>query len=220
MGNLGASLHQLDWRNTQLVPFQKDFYVENPIVSARSNEEIEQFRRQHEMTLSGTNIPRPVYTFEEASFPDYLLAEVKKAGFTTPTAIQMQGWPMALSGRDMIGIAKTGSGKTLSFVLPGIVHINAQPLLAPGDGPIVLILSPTRELAQQTLGECNKFGHSSRIKHTCVYGGVPKGPQARELRSGVEILIATPGRLIDFLEMKGHYSLTLLPPCEQNRQAT
>ena len=68
---------------------------------------------------------------------------------------------MALSGRDMIGIAKTGSGKTLSFVLPGIVHINAQPLLAPGDGPIVLILSPTRELAQQTQGEVSK----SRTQH-------------------------------------------------------
>ena len=116
-----------------------------------------------------------MYSFEEASFPDYLLAEVKKAGFTTPTAIQMQGWPMALSGRDMIGIAKTGSGKTLSFVLPGIVHINAQPLLAPGDGPIVLILSPTRELAQQTLGECQKVtAHhhttalDSRHRSTCA----------------------------------------------------
>jgi ATP-dependent RNA helicase DDX5/DBP2 len=107
---------------------------------------------------------------------------------------------MALSGRDVIGVAQTGSGKTLSFVCPAIVHINAQPLLAPGDGPIVLILSPTRELAVQTKEECNKFGYSSRIKFTCVYGGVPKGGQARDLRNGVEIVIATPGRLIDFLE--------------------
>jgi len=105
-----------------------------------------------------------------------------------------------LSGRDMVGIAQTGSGKTLAFVLPAIVHINAQPLLAKGDGPIVLILSPTRELAMQTLGECQKFGSTSRIKFTCIYGGMPKGPQARELRNGVEIVIATPGRLIDFLE--------------------
>jgi len=77
---------------------------------------------------------------------------------------------MALSGRDMIGIAATGSGKTLSFVLPAIVHINAQPLLARGDGPIALFLSPTRELAQQTLGETTKFGHTSKIKQTCVVG--------------------------------------------------
>jgi ATP-dependent RNA helicase DDX5/DBP2 len=105
-----------------------------------------------------------------------------------------------LSGRDVIGIAQTGSGKTLAFVLPGIVHINAQPLLQRGDGPIVLILSPTRELAMQTMGECGKFGYTSRIKYTCIYGGVPKSEQARDLRNGVEIAIATPGRLIDFLE--------------------
>jgi len=88
----------------------------------------------------------------------------------------------------------------VSFILPAIVHINAQPLLSRGDGPIVLVLSPTRELALQTLGECQKFGYTSKIKYTCVYGGVPKGDQARELRNGVEIVVATPGRLIDFLE--------------------
>jgi len=200
MSALGSGLKTHDWANTELVPFQKNFYVEHPDVAARSQQEVDEFRTKHEMKVTGSNIPRPVYSFVEANFPDYLLAEVAKAGFTTPTGIQMQGWPMALSGRDMIGIAKTGSGKTLSFVLPSIVHINAQPLLSPGDGPIVLILSPTRELAQQTLGECQKFGYSSRIKHTCVFGGVPKYAQARDLKNGVEILIATPGRLIDFLE--------------------
>jgi len=85
-------------------------------------------------------------------------------------------------------------------MLPAIVHINAQPLLGPGDGPIVLVLAPTRELACQILEECNKFGSSSRLKTTCVYGGVPKHTQAHELRDGVEICIATPGRLLDFLE--------------------
>ena len=107
---------------------------------------------------------------------------------------------MALSGRDMVGVAETGSGKTLAFLMPAIVHINAQPLLNRGDGPIVLVLAPTRELANQIMTECGKFGHSSRIKYTCVYGGVPKGDQARQLRDGVEICIATPGRLIDFME--------------------
>ena len=80
------------------------------------------------------------------------------------------------------------------------MHINAQPYLQPGDGPIVLVLAPTRELAMQIQAECNKFGASSRIKNTCLYGGVPRGQQARELQRGVEICIATPGRLIDFLE--------------------
>ena len=107
---------------------------------------------------------------------------------------------MALSGRDVVGIAETGSGKTLTYCLPAIVHINAQPLLAPGDGPIVLVLAPTRELAVQIQQEITKFGQSSRIRNTCVYGGVPKGPQIRDLSRGVEVCIATPGRLIDMLE--------------------
>jgi ATP-dependent RNA helicase DDX5/DBP2 len=161
---------------------------------------VEAYRRQHEMTVFGTDIPPPIHTWEESSFPDYILHEIRKAGFEKPTAIQSQGWPMALSGRDMIGVAETGSGKTLSFLLPAIVHINAQPLLSPGDGPIVLVLAPTRELAQQIEQEVDKFGHTSRLKYTCVFGGVPKGNQARVLRNGVEIVIATPGRLIDFLE--------------------
>jgi hypothetical protein len=123
-------------------------------------------------------------------------------GFREPTAIQAQGWPMALSGRDMVGIAATGSGKTLAYLLPAVVHINAQPLLKPGDGPIVLVLAPTRELAVQIQQEALKFGSSSKIKNTCCYGGAPKGGQARDLERGVEIIIATPGRLIDFLESR------------------
>jgi ATP-dependent RNA helicase DDX5/DBP2 len=128
------------------------------------------------------------------------LKEIHELGFTEPTAIQSQGWPMALSGRDVVGIAETGSGKTMAYCLPAIVHINAQPLLAQGDGPIVLILAPTRELAVQIQQECTKFGRSSRIRNTCVYGGVPRGGQIRDLARGVEICIATPGRLIDMLE--------------------
>jgi len=79
-----------------------------------------------EITVVGRDLPKPVATFEQANFPDYILEEVAKAGFVKPTPIQCQGWPMAMSGRDVIGIAQTGSGKTLAFILPGIVHINAQ----------------------------------------------------------------------------------------------
>lgn len=152
------------------------------------------------MLIQGKDVPRPVRSFEEASFPDYVLDEIKKVGFEHPTPIQSQGWPMALSGRDVVGIAQTGSGKTLAFLLPAIVHINAQPLLRPGDGPIVLVLAPTRELAQQIQQEVDKFGYTSQIKNTCVYGGAPKREQSAKLRSGVEIVIATPGRLMDFLQ--------------------
>jgi len=149
---------------------------------------------------SGRRINRPVETFQEACFPPYIMKELANAGFVMPTPIQSQGWPMAMSGDDVIGVAKTGSGKTLAFLLPAIVHINAQPLLKPNDGPIVLILAPTRELACQIKGEADKFGYTSSIKNTCVYGGAPKREQAWHLRNGVEIVIATPGRLMDFLE--------------------
>lgn len=183
-----------------LPKFEKSFYKEDPAVTARSEEEVAAFRKENQMTTQGKNIPKPVTTFDEAGFPSYVMNEVKAQGFPKPTAIQSQGWPMALSGRDVVGVAETGSGKTLTYCLPAIVHINAQPLLAPGDGPIVLILAPTRELAVQIQQEISKFGKSSRIRNTCVYGGVPKGPQIRDLSRGVEVVIATPGRLIDMLE--------------------
>ncbi|EHA53039.1 ATP-dependent RNA helicase DBP2 [Pyricularia oryzae 70-15] len=200
MSNLGAGLQKQDWDINALPKFEKHFYKEHPDVTNRSQAEVDKFRREHSMAVQGSDVPKPVETFDEAGFPRYVMDEVKAQGFPAPTAIQSQGWPMALSGRDVVGIAETGSGKTLTYCLPAIVHINAQPLLAPGDGPIVLILAPTRELAVQIQAEISKFGKSSRIRNTCVYGGVPKGPQIRDLSRGVEVCIATPGRLIDMLE--------------------
>lgn len=201
MSELGRGLRTINWKETQLVPFEKDFYQEHPRVAARTEQEVAEIRARGGITIvEGDHVPKPVSTFDEASFPDYVLEQVKRMGFEAPTAIQVQGWPVALSGRDMVGIAATGSGKTLAFLLPGVVHINAQPYLSRGDGPIVLVMAPTRELACQIKEECDKFGKSSKIKNTCCYGGMPRGPQARDLREGVEIVIATPGRLIDFLE--------------------
>lgn len=200
MGALGDGLKQQNWDLSTMPKFEKSFYKEHPIVAARTPQEVDQFRRDSQMTIAGTGVPKPVETFDEAGFPSYVMNEVKAQGFDKPTAIQSQGWPMALSGRDVVGVAQTGSGKTLTYTLPAIVHINAQPLLNQGDGPIVLILAPTRELAVQIQQEASKFGRSSRIRNTCVYGGVPKGQQIRDLAKGVEICIATPGRLIDMLE--------------------
>jgi DEAD/DEAH box helicase len=197
---LGDGLRKINWDEEKLVAFQKDFYREHEEVKAMTDEDVDAWRKEVDVSVTGNFVPKPIRTWNQSKFPAYLLEEILKAGFKTPTPIQSQGWPVALSGRDVIGVAKTGSGKTLAFVLPSVVHINAQPLLKPGDGPIVLVLSPTRELALQTYGECVKFGSSSKLGFVCVYGGMPKGQQARELRAGKEIVIATPGRLIDFLE--------------------
>ena len=163
-------------------------------------EEVDRWRKENEIICQGDNIPKPVLSFDVSPFPADVLDVIRKAGFKAPTAIQSQGWPMALSGRDLIGIAATGSGKTLAFILPALIHIRAQPYLQRGDGPICLVLSPTRELALQTQEECARFGQSSGIRNTCLYGGVPKRSQINDLRNGAEIVIATPGRLLDLLE--------------------
>ena len=89
-------------------------------------EEIEKQRKEVNITVKGRDIPKPTLTFEEAGFPKYIKETWEKMNFVKPTAIQAQGWPVALSGRDMVGVAETGSGKTLSFLLPAIVHVNQQ----------------------------------------------------------------------------------------------
>lgn len=199
-GNPGDRLRKKRWNMDELPKFEKNFYAEHPDVQRMSQYDVEEFRRKKEITVRGSGCPKPVTAFNQAQFPQYVMDVLMQQDFKEPTAIQSQGFPVALSGRDMVGIAQTGSGKTLAYLLPAIVHINHQPYLERGDGPICLVLAPTRELAQQVQQVAYDYGKSSRIKSTCVYGGAPKGPQIRDLERGVEICIATPGRLIDFLE--------------------
>jgi ATP-dependent RNA helicase DBP3 len=160
--------------------------------------------RDHGMQLSGNDAMRfkPVRTFEEMSAtltPEMLTCTRE---FERPTPIQSQTWPIAMSGRDMVGIAETGSGKTLSFVMPALVHIaNQAPVSTrPNEqGPIVLVLSPTRELALQTAEVCETACASMRYRTVCLYGGVGKHSQRYALRNGIHIAIATPGRLLDLI---------------------
>lgn len=196
----GERLRRVRWDEFELTPFRKNFYVPCESVARRTPQEIERFCHKAEITVKGRDVPPPMLEFNESSFPDFAMREIQKQGFEKPTAIQAQGWPIALSGRDMVGIAQTGSGKTLAYIMPAVVHISHQQRLQRGDGPIALVLAPTRELAQQIQQVATDFGSSSHVRNTCVFGGAPKGPQARDLERGVEIVIATPGRLIDFLE--------------------
>lgn len=195
----GGKLTVPDWAAVQLSAFKKDFYEPTAVASKRSSREIAEYRAEHSITLRGS-APNPIINFNEVSIPDYVATEIRKQNYERPTPIQAQGWPIALSGSNMVGIAKTGSGKTLGYILPAIVHINNQPSLVRGDGPIALVLAPTRELAQQIQQVATDFGSASYVRNTCVFGGAPRGPQARDLARGCEIVIATPGRLIDFLE--------------------
>ena len=104
-----------------------------------------------------------------------------------------------MSGRDIIGIAKTGSGKTLAFLLPMFRHILAQPPLEQGDGPIAIIITPTRELATQIMFECKKFTKFIGLRVVAIYGGTQISEQIGELKPGAEIVVCTPGRMIDML---------------------
>lgn len=196
----GDSLVKPTWDINNLEPIMKDFYKPHANVDSRSEDDVELFRSSKEITVSGNNVPRPNQVFDEGNFPDHIMSAIKEQGWAEPTGIQAQGWPIALSGRDMVGIAQTGSGKTLAYMLPAAVHIVNQQRLNRGDGPIALILAPTRELAQQIQSVAQTYSARGCIRNTCLFGGSPKGPQARDLERGVEIVIATPGRLIDFLE--------------------
>ena len=107
---LGQGLSSIDFSKQELVPFEKNFYLEHPDVTKRSEQEAEAWRASKQIVVRGTDVPKPCLTFDEASMPEYVLQEVLKCGFDKPTPIQSQGWPMALKGRNMVGISATGSG--------------------------------------------------------------------------------------------------------------
>eukprot|EP01117_Protostelium_nocturnum_P009480 TRINITY_DN3379_c0_g1_i2.p1 TRINITY_DN3379_c0_g1~~TRINITY_DN3379_c0_g1_i2.p1 ORF type:complete len:756 (-),score=288.94 TRINITY_DN3379_c0_g1_i2:26-2293(-) len=198
----------LDHSKIEYYDFNKDFWQEPPEITALSEDQVREMRRNEEINVSGANVPRPIQSFKQASFESALSKEIEKQKFENPTSIQKQALPVALSGRDIIGIAKTGSGKTAAFVWPMIVHILDQWELEKGDGPIAIICAPTRELAHQIFTETKKFAKSSGIQTAAVYGGITKMEQIRSLKNGAEIVVATPGRLIDMIKSKA---------CKMNR---
>jgi ATP-dependent RNA helicase DDX5/DBP2 len=198
---LGSSLSTIDWAKEDLVPFKKNFHVEHPEVAATPNDVCRKFLSDASISIKGiAPIPKPITKFEHAQLPDYLLRLLSTQGFPAPTAIQSIGWPIAMSGRDSVCIANTGSGKTLGFLLPALLHVAAQPPLRSGDGPIALVLAPTRELVMQISKEASTYGRPGGVLNAAVFGGVGKNGQINALRQGVEICVATPGRLIDLLD--------------------
>eukprot|EP00898_Chlorokybus_atmophyticus_P008043 jgi/Chlat1/823/Chrsp104S01178 len=192
----------LDHSSIEYDEFTKDFYVEAPQIAAMSEDDIRAKRKEHGIRVSGFDVGRPVQEFSQCGFDAEVMAMLKKQSYHRPTPIQCQALPVVLSGRDVIGIAKTGSGKTAAFVLPMLVHIMDQEELEKGAGPIGVICAPTRELAQQIYTETKKFAKAYNLQVSGVYGGMSKFEQFKELKAGVEIVVATPGRLIDMLKMK------------------
>ena len=146
-------------------------------------------------------------SFDSLNLVEPLLRAVATAGYETPTPIQSRGIPPLLDGRDVLGCAQTGTGKTAAFALP-ILQLLARAPQAPGRRPIrALVLSPTRELAAQIGESFASYGQFLPLRHRVVFGGVGQGPQVTDLRRGVDILVATPGRLLD-LAGQGHVDLS------------
>ncbi len=139
--------------------------------------------------------PVPAATFESLGLAGPLLDAVRAAGYAAPTPIQEQAIPLALKGRDLIGLAQTGTGKTAAFTLPILDRLRGGPRRTRA-----LILTPTRELCMQVEASFRKYAKNVDIAVAAVFGGVPIEPQERELRAGIDVVVATPGRLIDHME--------------------
>ena len=141
-------------------------------------------------------------TFEQLHLIPQILEALSQEGYVTPTPIQEKAIPIVLAGRDLLGCAQTGTGKTAAFSIPIIQNLQAKPR-TPGRRPIkALVLTPTRELAIQIDQSFESYGHLTHLRHTVIFGGVSQQPQTNALNQGVDVLVATPGRLLDLISQK------------------
>ncbi|XP_008577123.1 PREDICTED: probable ATP-dependent RNA helicase DDX43 isoform X3 [Galeopterus variegatus] len=198
----------LKWEKTKwsdLPPIKKNFYIESATTRSMSQEQIDNWRKENFNVMCDDlkdgekrPIPKPTCKFEDAfhCYPE-VMKNIEKAGFQKPTPIQSQAWPIVLQGVDLIGVAQTGTGKTLSYLMPGFIHLDSQPVAREKrNGPGMLVLTPTRELALQVEAECSKYSYKD-LRSVCVYGGGDRDRQIQDIKKGVDIIIATPGRLND-----------------------
>ncbi|NXJ95363.1 DDX43 helicase, partial [Corythaixoides concolor] len=207
-----AKYEAMKWAG--LPPIEKNFYKESSRTASMSQEEVELWRKENNNIICDDlkegekrHIPNPVCKFEDV-FEHYpgIMANIRRVGFQKPTPIQSQAWPVILQGIDLIGIAQTGTGKTLAYLIPGFIHLTSQPISKDQrGGPGMLVLAPTRELALQVEAECLKYTYEG-IKSICIYGGGDRKGQIDVVTKGVDIVIATPGRLND-LQMNNFINL-------------
>ncbi|EXK89760.1 pre-mRNA-processing ATP-dependent RNA helicase PRP5 [Fusarium oxysporum f. sp. raphani 54005] len=190
----------IDYSKIEIEPIRKNFWVEPAELSLLTEAEVADLRLELDgIKVNGKDVPKPVQKWAQCGLTRQTLDVIDNLGFEKPTPIQMQALPALMSGRDVIGVAKTGSGKTMAFLLPMFRHIKDQPPLKDTDGPIGLIMTPTRELAVQIHRDCKPFLKMMGLRSVCAYGGAPIRDQIAELKRGAEIIVCTPGRMIDLL---------------------
>lgn len=181
-------------------------------IRAMTADEADDVRRKWHIVVEGDDLPPPIRSFRDMKFPAPILAALTAKGISKPTPIQIQGLPVVLSGRDMIGIAFTGSGKTLTFVLPllmAALQEERRLALVRDEGPVGLVVCPSRELARQTYEVVQDFADAlaaapgmPRLRNLLCIGGIDMREQAEALGGGVHMITATPGRLKDMLAKK------------------
>ncbi|PKI84476.1 RNA helicase [Malassezia vespertilionis] len=187
-------------REMEYEPFRKAFYTEPFELSNMSDADVERMRAEMDaIAVRGKECPKPITRWSHTGLPVSALDEIKSMGFTSPTPIQSQAIPTIMSGRDMLGVAKTGSGKTLAFLLPMLRHVKDQRALSSGEGAIAMILTPTRELAVQIFRDAKPFLRALGLRAACVYGGTPISEHIAAMKKSAEVVIGTPGRMIDLL---------------------
>jgi ATP-dependent RNA helicase DDX42 len=204
-----APLDDVDHDAVTYEDFARVLYTAAPEVARLTDAEVAQKRAACGIRVGGPDPPAPVDRFGQCGLPAQALLALKQRGFTAPTAVQASVLPAALSGRDVLVCAETGSGKTLAYLLPALLHASVQrPPSGPDEGPIVLVMVPTRELGQQVHGECARFGAAWQLTAVALLGGHDKGIQIQGLRGGAAVAVATPGRVMDMARgPKAHLKL-------------
>ena len=194
-------LRRIDHSSVIYEPIRKDLYRECTEISSMTEEEVIRKRKElGEIKIRGTNQIKPIFSWYHCGLPNKILRLlVDKLHYKDPFPIQCQCMPIIMKGRDCIGVAETGSGKTLAYVLPMIKHIKDQKPLQEGDGPIGLIMVPTRELASQVFSTVRIFCKVVGLKAAAIFGGASLSSQFADLKKGAEVVVSTPGRLIDIL---------------------
>jgi ATP-dependent RNA helicase DDX46/PRP5 len=190
----------VDYTKVDMIPIRKNFWVEPAELSSLTEVELADLRLELDgIKVNGKDVPKPVQKWAHCGLTRQMLDVIETLGYEKPTSIQMQAIPALMSGRDVVGVAKTGSGKTVAFLLPMFRHIKDQPPLKDTDGPVGLIMTPTRELATQIHRDCKPFLKTMGLRAVCAYGGAPIREQIADLKRGAEIIVCTPGRMIDLL---------------------
>nr|OQO20375.1 hypothetical protein B0A51_09962 [Rachicladosporium sp. CCFEE 5018] len=198
--NKKKDIGTVDHAKQNYADFRKNFYSESVEIAEMDDTEVAELHGELDnITVKGPNPPKPIQKFPQGGFGAQILEVIRELKFEKPSSIQAQALPAIMSGRDTIGVAKTGSGKTMAFLLPMFRHIKDQPPLESMDGPIGLIMAPTRELAVQIHRDSKPFLKALNLRAVCCYGGAPIKDQIAELKRGAEIVVCTPGRMIDLL---------------------